>query len=133
MCKTREEIAESLSLLEDIPGLGEFKKPNIFHGVVEWTVVKGSMRAFRIFDHFNCEAYHAILSRDTEVSWHNHNVSKECLVCLDGTFTLYMEDGSSFTLNPQDTIEIKKYVTHMATTSDGCELVAMTIPKENER
>ena len=134
MCiKTESEIRELLKDLPDEPkGLISFmEEGGSFHGIVGWKVNRGRMLSFPILDHHSCSMYHTRLSKDTVVSWHDHNASEEIIICLSGNINILFQDGSQVTLNPAEKIIIQKGVKHMASIGNKpCQIVAITIPKE---
>lgn len=130
MCKSLDEIRESIERLPEIPCLNETMLINNFHGVVKWKVLKGNMLSFRVFDHPICEIYHTIFESETEISWHTHGKSYERIICLKGKLRVYFENGIHTTLGPKEELKIESNVVHMATAHDECEILAMTIPKE---
>lgn len=133
MCrKTKEEIE---FLLKDLPeepaGLLHFMKPGDFYGLIGWEIKKGEMLSHRAVDHENGEVFHTRFSANSEVDWHNHNASREYILCLEGELNLIFEDSSQVTLSPAEDITIQKGVTHMAVIGNKpCQIVAITIPKE---
>lgn len=131
MCRTKEEIKKMLSNLPKVPGLNSLKKPGGFHGIVQWETEKGGMLSLQVFDHDNCEVWHTLFLKDTEMKWHNHNHSFERVIVLRGMIEVITSDGIHHTLREKDELRIDKEVPHMARTFDEeCEILAMTIPKE---
>ena len=131
MCKTKEEIASMLADLPEIPGLNSFKKPGEFNGIVQWETSKGAMLSLQLFDNPNCEVWHTLFLKYTEVKWHNHNQSYERIVVVRGKIQIITSDGMHYLLREKDELRIEKEVPHMAMTYDEeCEILAMTIPKE---
>lgn len=132
MC-TIDEIMERLKDLPEVPNcLMSFATPEVFHGVVNWIVKKGSMMSFLLFDHPNGEMYHTKFSKNTELQWHNHgDESEELIFCMEGRITIIFQDGSKITLNEKEKCVIGKQIQHTAIVGDKpCQILALTIPKE---
>ena len=92
------------------------------------------MRSKRLLDEENAEIYHTQFNPGTVVDWHTHGESKEVITCLSGKLVLFFEDGSQLTMNEKDIHIINKNVNHMAIIGNKpCQIIAMTIPKENGR
>lgn len=132
MCTT-DEIRERLKDLPEVPNcLMSFAIPGEFHGIVDWEVQKGKMMSFQLLNHPNCEVYHTKFSKNTELQWHSHGIeSDEVVVCIEGSITLILEDGTKIKLNEKDKYIIGKTIQHMAVVGDKpCQIIAFTIPKE---
>jgi quercetin dioxygenase-like cupin family protein len=129
-----EKIKNRLKNLPDVPfGLNTMLRPEDFHGVVEWSIPHGHMRSFRALNHKNAEAYHTVFTPNSEVSWHTHGIeSREVIVCLTGIIIILFDDGTKKELNEKDILIVEKQIHHMAIIGDKpCEILAITIPKEN--
>lgn len=134
MCLTKDEIRDMLQDLPDSPC--SLTPESEFYGIIDWKVKdgKGIMRSKRLLDEENAEIYHTQFNPGTVVDWHTHGESKEVITCLSGKLILFFEDGSQLTMNEKDIHIINKNVNHMAIIGNKpCQIIAMTIPKENGR
>ena len=122
-----DKLEELTSVLPHIPTLSDFKVEH--DNITTYEFSNGVAISHNIYSTNDIAIAKTFIPKGTNFETHQHNVSGEWIIVLDGVLDLTL-DSTSTLLKKYDSIKIDAAKPHSAIAVEDTTIIALTVPRD---